>query len=364
MKCPDQGTWQAYLDGEDTGTAALQLEQHARECSACQAVIEELAELDAWSSGRLEKYRSSIDRMVSEPHLMADKKANGGFSMKSGYKKWIAGVAAAAFLLAGSLNIPQVQQAAADFLSMFRVQKMQMVKISPEQIEQMAQAVKAKTGEVDLQQLGKVDVSQKQEEIKLSLSTAQEQLSFALKKPAFVPPGYNLIEPVTVNTEGKAEFRLEVDQVNSLLQGLGAQRLLPQSLQGQAFTVSMPAGVRLEYLREGERRGIGLSQFAGPQVTVPSGVDPVELRMALLDLPILPADLRTQLAAIEDWENTLVVPYTEDEAEQLMINGNNAVFSQGHHDTGSLLWVENGVVYQLDGVPDKETALQIAQSLR
>jgi len=147
-----------------------------------------------------------------------------------------------------------------------------------------------------------------------------------------------------------------------MLKGLGSGTMLPESLKGKAFSIHMPPGVSMAYVQKDGRKGFSLSQFGTPEVNVPAGVDAKALRAALLDLPILPDDLRTQLANIEDWQHTMVVPESQG-VEKVNINGTEAVFIQNKHFS-NLFWVANGVLYQITGLQDRDTAVQIAASLK
>ncbi|MBC9784628.1 DUF4367 domain-containing protein [Heliobacterium chlorum] len=375
MKCPDRGTWQAYVDAEVTADEKKQLQAHLTQCPPCLTVVEELSQLESWTSLRLEIYESHAkstevtpdgtvkwDRRVVDTKAYSTDKSLGGRRIMQHWKKW-AGAVAAGVLLASSLTIAPVQQAMADFLSLFRVQKIQMIKVSPDDMEQMAKAVKTQVGEVNLQQFGKAEIVKKSEEIQVKMAEAQNKLPFSVKKPAFVPDGYHAPEQVSVLSEGEAQFSLDVEQVNNLLKGFGATTLLPENLSGKSFDIRIPAGMRAVYNDREGRRGMTVSLFSSPELTVPEGVDPHRLRSALLDFPLLPEDLRTQLAAIEDWQNTLVIPDTGENTEKVTVNGVEGVYGKTPRGFSHLLWVDQGVVYQINGFMDKETILQVAQSL-
>ncbi|MTV48916.1 DUF4367 domain-containing protein [Heliobacillus mobilis] len=279
-------------------------------------------------------------------------------------KKMVAAVATI-LLLSGLIALTPLRQATADFLSRFRVQRMETVKITPEQLQQMGQAIQSQTGEINLQQFGKADIIQKPEQKKVSLAEARNQLPFSIRQPTYLPPDTGLTEPVQMHQEGTAEFQLNVPQVNQLLQSLGAKTLLPEDVSGKVFRIRIPSGLRMEYIQPDGQKVFALNQFDSPEVTVPEGVDADALRSALLDLPILPTELRTQLSAIGDWKNTMVVPYAEDRMEKVTINGVEGLYAQNLHMGRSFLfWVDKGILYQIDGSLDKAGALKVAQSLK
>ncbi len=372
MNCPNKGTWQAYLDYEVNENEREGLKNHAAGCSQCQKIIEELQELDQWTSQRLIPFQQDIRERVAvniQEHEITNLKmmqqkpvVRRDIWMSNRIKKWVA-VAASVTVLTGLLTFSPVQQAVADFLSIFRVQKFQMVQINSSDLEQMARAIETKVGEVDLQQFGKMEVSKKQEHMKLPLAKVQSQLPFQLKQPSYLPTGLSLADQVSVHTEGQAEFQLNVKEANSLLKGLGAQTFLPESLEGKDFSVRVPAGVRLDYVN-GEGYAFTLSQFSSPELTVPDGVDPRDLRSALLDLPILPSDFRRQLASIEDWQNTMIIPDTgEGTIEKITIDSKEVIFGENKNGRSNLMWIDQGVIYQLNGHLQREEAVKIVESL-
>lgn len=370
MKCPEQGTWQAYLDEELSVEEMVSLKDHLSECTLCVNTLAELSQLANWSAACLTSYQKEINHNISDSVLnkcftkvcaQPKEKVRSGFGMNKGWKKWTA-VAASALILTGALTFTPVKQAVADFLSVFRVQKIETVKITPSDLEQMANSLESKLGEIDLQQFGKVVVLKQPKQAQLPLAEAQAKVPFDLKQPSFIPAGYTLASQVDVHQEGLAEFRLDVEQTNLLLKGLGSTTMLPESLQAEAFKIEMPAGIQLKYVQN-EGRSFTLTQFNTPEITVPAGVDANDLRAALLALPILPDDLRTQLASIKDWQNTLVLPETEG-AEKIDLGGTTAIFSQSKHGYSSLIWVDQGILYGLNGMLERDTAVKIAGSLK
>jgi hypothetical protein len=361
MLCPDKGNWQAFLDGEVSALEKTTLERHVQECPQCQQTLVELSDLAMWSTNRLTKYQSFILDNNSEENKVQSSKGRD-FWMKRSFKKWAA-VAASVVVLTGALTFTPVQDAVADLLSIFRVQKIETVKINPEQLNQMARDIEAKAGQVDLQQFGEVEFTSNNESQLLTLTEAQNEVVFNLKNPTFVPEGFNMEEKVNVTKENTAKFSLNVEQVNTFLKSLGAKTLLPESLAGQAFTMKTPDVVHMAYYNNESSQSFSLLQYNSPEIKVPDGVNPNELRAALLDLPILPADLRNQLAAINDWQNTMVLPEIGD-SEQVTIAGNEAIYNKSAHgDYGNLMWVDNGVIYQISGVLDRDSMIKIAQSI-
>ena len=373
MRCPDKGTWQAYLDDEVTSAEKKEYAEHASDCLQCQEAIEELTNLEVWTSNCLTNYEKALDRKLPDqvsqpdarkPNMNDETKKEGRYWMTSKLKRWAA-VAASVLVMTSALSFAPVQEALANFLSIFRVQKIETVKVSPAEIQQMAQDIESKVGEVDLKQFGKIEIAQKPTQVDTSLDEARGALPFALKQPTYLPEGFSQPEKVYLSGEGKAELQLNVAQVNNLLKSLGSITLLPEVLDGKTFSIVMPAGISLNFTDQAGQPGFRLTQFATPEVVVPSGVDAKDLRAALLDLPILPDDFRRQLANIEDWQNTMILPDTgEGQMERINIAGNEAIFTENVNGYNNLVWVENGVIYNLNGRLTQDEAIKVAQSLQ
>lgn len=364
MLCPDKGLLQAYLDNEVSAEEKSEIKEHLASCAQCRLAVEELADLEMWAGGKLIQYQHNIERIAAGSSARCAENNNvirGGHSVKRSLKKWTA-VAASVAVLAGVLTFAPVQDALADFLSIFRVQKVQMVKIEPDELQQMAETLEKQVGNVHLRQFGKIEFQKQVEAKQLSYDEAEAILPFALKQPAAVLGDWVLDDKVVFVPEGKAEFELDVDQVNALLKSLGAKTMLPETLQGKTFTIKTPAGVEMIYLGRNGETAFKVQQFASPELNVPQGVDANALRAALLDIPFIPQDLRTQLAAVKDWQNTLIVPTVEG-GEAISVNGNDAVYSN-NQGFSMLIWVEDGIIYQIYGQIDKKSALTIAKSLQ
>ncbi|RYD06832.1 hypothetical protein N752_02185 [Desulforamulus aquiferis] len=371
MNCPDRGVWQAFLDKEIPQQDMEKYHKHAEKCQQCQDTLKELLDLEKWSDNSLAMYQEAVDNTVQEKSIgtleygfIQKKQSKGGIFMKNKITRWFT-IAASVIVITGLITFAPVQQAVADLLSIFRVQKIEMVKINPQELEQMAKAIESKVGEVDLKQFGKVEVSTKPEQVKVALAKAKEELPFNVKEPKVIPSGYSLQDSVTLHRPGKANFELDVKQVNTLLQSLGATTLIPDSLAGKAFSLDIPAGIRADFLNDNGNTSFTLTQFSTPELVVPSGVDPLSLRNALLDLPILPEDLRNQLAGISDWQNTMIIPdMGKENMETIHLGEIEAVYSTNLNGHSHMMWVDNGVIYQLSGWLDREQAIGIAENLK
>ena len=147
--------------------------------------------------------------------------------------------------------------------------------------------------------------------------------------------------------------------------------LLPENIDGQPFTITVPAGVALSY-GDGEE-GFGVIQMASPTVDVPEGVDMQALGEAMLQVyGMTPREAR-RLSRSIDWTTTLVLPIPTDVASvsEISINGHTGLlFDQADmsHDVdgegGALLWEADGTVYMVAGAGSSFSLMDIATSLQ
>jgi hypothetical protein len=132
----------------------------------------------------------------------------------------------------------------------------------------------------------------------------------------------------------------------------------------------VPDAVSARYQTPDGSGELFLAQARSPEIQVPSGVDENAVRDALLSIPVLPENLRKQLAAINDWQHTLLVPNINGSTTQVTVNGEEGVFirsnaGSGHGQTNSLVWHDNGVIRMLCGNNlALEQATAIASSMK
>lgn len=301
-------------------------------------------------------------------------------------------------LLLGSLAFAPVRAVGAQVLGIFRVQRIQTISITQADIEKVGQVLADGDGTVSLESLGDVSVEgASTEPSQTTMEVAREAVDFDLKMPAGVngTPTVVLQEPMTL------KFKLHVDKVNELLESYGATKLFSKSLDGKEFSIHMPATVVLAYpdaaaikkmrseesdpdvpaaedvaLASDPTLGIVVAQTRGPQLNVPPGINPLEIRDVLLGLPFLPDNVRRQLAGVQDWQNTLLIPNIEGTSRDINIGGMSGVIIAPPGDATGLpqgptpdemplvvMWNDNGVMRAVGGIGGERRILGIAESV-
>ncbi|NTU71679.1 MAG: hypothetical protein HGB10_07675 [Coriobacteriia bacterium] len=300
-------------------------------------------------------------------------------------------------LLLGSLAFAPVRAVASQFLGIFRIQRMQTISVTQADLEQISKVMSEGDGTVSLESLGDVTVKGGTgEPVEATMEDAQAAVDFDLRSLAAGEgtPTIALQPAMTVT------FKLHVDKANELLESYGATNLFPKSMDGKEFMVHMPATVVMAYgedvtsvesgqvdpdkgtatdaaLYRDPNLGLILAQTRGPQLTVPPGVDPLALRDVLLGLPFLPESIRSQLANVQDWQNTLLIPNVEGTTREIAVGGKPGVVISPQAGAAGMegeqiapeetpvvvMWNDDGVMRAIGGLGGEQRILSMAESL-
>ncbi|OPX91449.1 zf-HC2 domain-containing protein [Pelotomaculum sp. PtaB.Bin117] len=380
--CYDTGALQAFLDGEVAGSKRAALEKHLTECSACRDALDQLKENQVFTDAKMAGYlrtlgqagidagnawhRFSNGRIQRQNNVEVKK---GVLQMLSRYR--VAATAASLVLaVAIALSFSSVRSVAGELLTVFRVEKVKTISIAPADLANIEKAIRSGAGQVDIENFGKLEFIGKQTTSKVSVEEAREAVDFQLKLPEPPPAGYRLQE-VSLNSGGTLNLTLNTDNTNQVLKSLGSEKLLPDELNGKMFTVKVPAVVSARYAGSGDA-SVFVMQGRSPELAA-DGADVSTIRDALLALPFLPDSLRGQIASINDWQHTLLVPDVGGTTLDVNVAGAQGVFitpatdakdSGSHSPYNSLIWQKDGVVHAISGSLTLEQALDVASAMQ
>lgn len=384
MMCYNTGSLQAYLDGEITGNEKSGMEEHLRTCKRCREQLELLRENQVFASGMLAGYMSSLgrgevdtgaawNRFKGEYKIRQESKKykgdtkKGVLTMLSRYR--VAATAAVMVLaLAFSFSFGAVRTAASELLTIFRVEKVQIISITPEDMTSIEKAMREGTGAVDIDNFGKLEFNGNQKPERTTIENARGALDFQLNLPAGLPGGYSEPE-LYLDSGGTMNFTLNTVNINQLLQSFGSEKLLPDELNGKTFTVEIPAQITAKYTGADNSRII-VNEGRSPELVAP-GSDVVTIRDSLLAVPFLPDNLRSQLASINDWQHTFIVPNVGGSSQEVKVAGTQGVFinppdgaKSEAGDISALIWQKDAVVYAVSGSLTLDQALDIANTMK
>jgi hypothetical protein len=280
---------------------------------------------------------------------------------------WRVAIVAGAVIgvLALSLAFAPVRTLAVQMLEVFRVQKIATVAITSDDLDKIGRALENGDPHVSLEELGDMWIdgsptSGSAEPEGTTLSAAQAGVDF----PVRIPSGVDGTRTVLLDPGGSVKFKLHVDKVNELLRYYGATKVFSKSLEGKTFAIKTPPTVYLAYgkdkfepsaatAKESEgttpsttfdpdRDYVFVLQTRGPELVVPSGANPLEIRDVLINLPFLPRSIRDQLAGVSDWQHTLLVPSISGSTRDITVAGH----------PGVLITVPEGELFAEEGNPD------------
>ncbi|HVY63945.1 MAG TPA: hypothetical protein VHH11_03905 [Gammaproteobacteria bacterium] len=274
--------------------------------------------------------------------------------------RWLAAAAAVA-AVGFAFTFPDVRAGAAAFLDLFRVVNFAGVRFDPQRLAGL------KAGGVDLPSLlGDVEpLAQPGAPVSYADPVeAGRAASIDVRLPAWVPPGWTLAETV-VAAEHSVRVTANAAKLQAVLDTLALNDVrLPEGLDGQVATVTLPPVVGMTY-RSGDV-ALHLFEARSAEVSFPAGFDLPALAHAALRILGLDRDEAYRMAYSIDWRSTLIVPVPADAASFRPANvaGADGLLIERARGGSVLLWSAGGRMYALSGPLGADGLLEMAQSLQ
>ena len=395
MKHAEIGTLRAYLDGQlDSGQVAT-VDQHLKSCAVCQGEQATLRDHAA-------RVREGLDRLPELPGAENSGTAWAAFQKKrEGWmdreqNRWSlgrrlslvgAGLSVAAVILV--LTVAPVRAWAESLLAIFRVERFTVLEIDPSAFKRNG----LENNQLLNQAIGRVlsdeiTVTQKPQKPQLvaDAATASKAAGFPVRLLPDETPSSLLLE-----SGAGMQMKLNRDRIQSILDEAGRSDLqIPSSVDGATVGVRVPAGVmafygncgdvssgRVFFTSDGGRNSggdadatcISLIELPSPVVSVPQEIDPAQIAQVALQFLGMNANDAASFTQTVDWTSTLVLPVVRGKSkyEQVHVNGNEAALlrpvSQRQSGRFTLMWVDNGIVFALNGTGDDTTAINLASQL-
>ncbi|BAH45267.1 hypothetical protein BBR47_42900 [Brevibacillus brevis NBRC 100599] len=375
MKCADTGFIQAFLDGECSSKESKQFLLHLEYCETCRTQLNELSALDSWTREKMEhafsetnggkvnteaawqRFSQSIEK-TTDTYAQERQTITNRATMRRSWnqmnkqtKRWVTGASAVA-VLAVSLSFPQVQAAANDFLSIFRMDKVEFVKVTQEDLREVEQWIaNGNVGEMELKGIGKIWIDENDQE------KLEQRNHYYNSKEAAVKAGVKLpelpkdvtVDSVNVTSPYTMYMEIDADRANKLLAQLQVEARFDEKLSGKRFSLKIPQ-MQNVWMTAG-KESYGYSVMDAPELTAPEGVDLAQLRETILALPFIPDQVKKQMISIEDWQHTLPVPYMADgesKMKEVKVNGQKGMLITGKYNV-HLMWQQDGHIHMLEG---------------
>lgn len=384
MSCYNEGQLQEYLDGAVSFQEQKNMAEHLESCDLCRLALFSLKEnmdfttdsIGLWGNEVVDlkvsvKTGWSKFNLANSLRLDSTNKTKGGFALSATMKRWA--VAAAAVLFIGlSLTNSSVRTAAAEFLTMFRVEKIQTISIDPEELRNMSRVFKDKGISLKVDNFGKITNKGVEPPQETALEQAVKLADFEVRTPGYLPLKYTQVRSEFTKA-GSVELQLNVNNVNNLIKSMGGTTYLPKELDNQNFYLKTPNVVSTQYttkdLNGKVSNRLSVTQFRSPEIYAPAGVDVEQMRQAVLSLPVIPEDIKKQLASIEDWQKTMVVPTVAGQTKKVAIGESEALYTVPQ--TGNrwsqysiLTWESKGIINIVEGNLAESELVKVAESLK
>ncbi|SFT27917.1 hypothetical protein [Paenibacillus sp. BC26] len=280
-------------------------------------------------------------------------------------KRWLSG-ATAAVLASMLLFTSWGQGVMAAMLGTFRVQHFETIEISQSDLNAFQRALQDGTGgsrELDLNRYGDIQQQGGGQQRQVDEAEAAELAgSHALKQL----PGEG-DKVMKYMPEQQVTFNLHPKEINKLLAMFGGKTKFPDSVENSPIVLKMPGTFMTKQVTQEGQTAKQLIQMPAPSLEVSDDIDVEQIRQAVLDLPVIPEDMRAKLAGIGDWRTTLPIPSTStDNIHTTKVDGNEAIVTASVNGR-SIIWLQNEWVYQLSGsmqsYPTEEALLNEARGI-
>ncbi|WP_312355886.1 DUF4367 domain-containing protein [Aminipila sp.] len=268
-----------------------------------------------------------------------------------------------AILAVAIINGQTVNAAISKTLSIFRAQDLKGVTVTLDDIQQIQSKLSSGQGEISLEKMGNIKVQGGQKKVS-SKEDVKNITDVTVAFPSVldgVVPSVNVVEPTAI------EFTLKAENVNEIMKSYGATKLLPANIDGKTFKIDFASQVTMNYSIN--NKPITIMETKSPEITVPDDVDIDAVYDAVVEMPIIPQRLQSQLKSMKDWKNTLYIPVIESEMTEVNINGAKGYMSKDYGNSeenseSAVIWYDKGIIYVVSGQVDSEELLKIAKSVK
>ncbi len=255
----------------------------------------------------------------------------------------------AATLIIGVLTLtllPPARTVASEILQLFRAEKFEAIRIDPQAI-----------ADFDPSQWGTFSFEPSQVSEVGTVEEAINKTGLNISEPGNLPPNISRFH-IAASSGSKMSLKLDLKKFQAYLAKNNIGGIdLPDNLDGSTITAKIPPYAIMEYSRQvddnqpdSSQPDLVVVQAGLPEVEVPSGIDFETVRQQLLKLPILPPDIREQLARIDDWKRTLPIPYPSNEVKSekvIVANGKDGLYFHSTDDEKVLIWTAKDKAFGL-----------------
>jgi hypothetical protein len=266
-------------------------------------------------------------------------------------RKW-AGLAAACLVFVGAFIItPAGNEALASILNKFRMQDVTVVQ--EDDLQQLFSQISpdGKTRE-QINKFGTFTQTSGTMQGQFEPAEAAKALGYKLTVPADYKA--DKTHGLFVSPSNKLTFQIHVDEVNQAMKRLGAKKLLPTSIDRKPITLELGETVNYHLVNEQRKEWYSFMQQPVPVITVDPSIPLAEALDAVLEFPLLPANLKQglQQSSILSGGNVPLPVIKQGNSEKVNVSGINVILTASKETDQifySATWVKDGHLYDFGG---------------
>ncbi len=377
---PSKPTLRAYHDLALPELTADDVRRHVDSCADCRREIARFAGDANFVGQRLDMLDSGstmpvhIARARLQSRLAQNQREN---SMNRKIRRAAVPALIAAFLIV-LFAVPSFRAAAVEFLGLFRVEQIEVVRFNP---ANLPTNMKGRMMDFDRLLADQFTFTGGGEPVEV---TSAAEASALAGFDVLLPPGAEN-HTLTFQPAGQVSITVVLEIWQALLDELGRGDLvLPAELDGDTITISIPNSVTFvngdcaiprapdgDFMPMHQVDCTVLVQMPNPTVEAPPGLPMSELGQIFLQFFGMSPQEAARFSAQVDWTTTLVIPVPNSaDYRDVTVNEADGVLFEDYYDSGTanlgLVWVDGEMVYSLmlNGDHTAAEALALAQGLR
>lgn len=270
------------------------------------------------------------------------------------HRRWIAG-AAAVCVLGLTLATPAGNQVLASLQNQFRME--QVTAVEEQSLRELFNTIGLT--ESTMNRYGEFSHSSEGGfESFASLEELQAHVNRKLVIPALFQDKAQQKLSIEASPSRKITMKINVEEINTTMRKLGAETLLPQSIDGKPLTLTMGRAVRIAHAPDNSQSPYTFTQQPVPSLTVEEGVPVAEAFEAVLQFPLIPTELKQALMqsnVLDSGSAPLPVVVPEGYNEHQVANIKMLWKYSPSESRYSAVWTQGGQLFTFSGVfPDQD----------
>jgi hypothetical protein len=307
---------QAYLDHETSEQDTEQVKKHLETCGSCGECFSEVQQRSESNRSRFNALTPAItpdaDTLLAQ---IQTRRLNDAIPKKSHWRSVLAASIAIAALTTAFYFEP-VRVWAAEFLSLFRVQQVTVLRFDPANLQQLNRGLYGDDSERRIEQLlsdtARIEKHGEPKDVQ-TVNEAARMAGFGIQMPSTLQPTRIRVHPGV-----DAQFDIDVERLQGILDDAGRSDIrIPEEIDGEMIRINVPTMVttffgscpdQKEMAKENRRAQFKkykdckvLVQLPSPTVVAPPSLNVHELATQMMKLLGLKEEEARAFSESIDW---------------------------------------------------------------